>query len=261
MPYRVDISPAREDALDLLVELGALDVVSSDDAIAAILPDSVTPETIRKAIGGSVTISPAAGRDDGSVWLIHQCAVQVGDLRIAPAQLESPGVLRLADSCAFGTGHHPTTALCLEAIQEVVAAEKPRAMLDIGTGSGILAVAALMLGVPRATGIDIDADALTAAAENARLNHVAERLELLPGGPESLEGQWPLIVANVLAAPLIEMAPTVVRRVAPGGILILSGIPRSLEGEVRQAYQDMGLQPVGSAARGGWVALTARASW
>jgi len=107
----------------------------------------------------------------------------------------------------------------------------------------------------------VDADALEAAAENARLNHLADRLRLVRGGPEAVEGNWPLVVANVLAAPLMEMAPVLARRARRGGRLILSGIRQSLESEVRQAYQHLGMRAVGSRTRAGWTAVVVRASW
>ena len=81
------------------------------------------------------------------------------------------------------------------------------------------------------------------------------------GGPDALQGHWPLIVANVLAAPLIDMAPALVRRLATHGRLILSGIPCSLEVEVRHAYQHFGVRHIGSATRSGWTALVVQASW
>jgi ribosomal protein L11 methyltransferase len=134
-------------------------------------------------------------------------------------------------------------------------------MLDVGTGSGILALAALLLGVPRATGIDLDADALPFAARNAELNGLGDRLHLVHGGPDALAGTWPLVMANVLAAPLIEMAPLLVRRLGHHGELVLSGIPASLERDVTKAYTRLGMTRIRATARGGWVALLLRASW
>ena len=85
-----------------------------------------------------------------------------------------------------------------------------------------------MLGVPQALAIDIDDEALRVAAENARNNAIGERLDLRRGGPEAVTGTWPMVLANVLPAPLIEMAPTLVRRVGHHGHLVLSGIPSSV---------------------------------
>lgn len=263
MPYRIDISDPRSDALELLVEWGALDIEPVSGGLAAILPDGVPLETVAGALGAAqVSVSAAAARDNGSVWLLSPRAVRVGSVVVAPPGAAAPpGALRLIDSSAFGTGHHPTTALCLEALEEIVANERIGSVLDVGTGSGILALAALRMGVTQAVGLDVDAEALAAAAKNARLNHLADRLRLVAGGPNAVDGNWPLVVANVLAAPLIEMAPVLVRRIASRGRLILSGIPRSLESEVRQAYQHLGMRALGAKTHSGWTALTAQASW
>jgi ribosomal protein L11 methyltransferase len=131
----------------------------------------------------------------------------------------------------------------------------------VGIGSGVLALAALVLGVPRATGLDIDEAALRVAAENARLNGMDRRLQLTRGGPDAVSGTWPLVLANVLAAPLIEMAPTLVRRISHRGVLVLSGIPASVEQNVDEAYQRFGMRRVRAVSRAGWVALVLRASW
>jgi ribosomal protein L11 methyltransferase len=260
----VDLRDRGADALDRLIELGALDVEPSGDGdIAALMPDTVAPEHVASALGiRDLSISPAVGRDDGSVWVLTPRPVRVGGLRIVPASHEpQPDTLRLIDAAAFGTGLHPTTALCLEAIEEAAQFSTPNAMLDVGTGSGVLALGALMLGVPRALGIDIDDDALLVAAENARLNALDGRLQLARGGPEAVTGMWPLIVANVLAAPLIEMAPVLVRRIGHQGQLVLSGIPASVEQDVAEAYVRLGMRRVRVTSRAGWVALVLRASW
>jgi ribosomal protein L11 methyltransferase len=263
MPYRLDICCPPPDALDLLVQWGALDLEPVPDGLAALLPDGVTPDTVTGALGGaSVIVSAAVVRDNGSVWLLRPRAVQIGGILIvSPEAAASPEALRLTDAPAFGTGHHPTTALCVEALAEILTSERVESILDVGTGSGILALVALKLGVPQAVGLEIDAEALPVAAENACLNRLADRLQLVLGGPEAVEGHWPLVVANVLAAPLMDMAPLLVRRVGSRGRLILSGIPWSLASEVRQTYQHLGMQPIGSKTRAGWTALIAQASW
>ena len=263
VPYRIDISCPPPDALDVLVQLGALDIEPVGDGLAAIIPDGVTPDTVAGTLGvASVTVSAAVARDNGSVWLLSPRAVRIGGILIAPPEATAPpNALRLTDSSAFGTGHHPTTALCVEALEEILTVERPDSVLDVGTGSGILALAALMMGVPQAVGLDIDADALKVAAENARLNNLTDRLQLVLGGPDVVDGNWPLVVANVLAAPLIEMAPVLVRRLGRRGRLILSGIPWSLESEVRQAYERLGIRHIRSNTRSGWTVLMAQASW
>jgi ribosomal protein L11 methyltransferase len=264
MPYRVDCSNAAEDALDRLVALGALDVDSAGAGrLTALMPDSVTPAQLAVALGlADLSIAPAVGRDADSVWVLHPRPVRVGRVNIVPAGLESePGALRLIDAPAFGTGLHPTTALCLETLDGLVQIHRPEAVLDVGTGSGVLALAALMLGVPRALGIDIEEEALRVAAENMRINAVGDRVRLARAGPDAIEGTWPLVLANILAAPLIEMAPALVRRVAHHGRLVLSGIPSSVEQDVDRAYRRLGMRHDGTRSRAGWVALVLQATW
>ena len=264
MPYRVDIHTAEGDTFDRLVELGAIDAeVSDGGGIAALMPDSVAPAQIASTLGIlDVSVSPAVGRDSGSVWVLRPRPIRVGGIPIVPAHSTAePGSLKLLDGAAFGTGLHPTTALCLEALEEIVPIARPDAVLDVGTGSGVLALAALMMGVPRALGIDVDDEALRIAAENARINGLDERLQLAPGGPETVSGTWPLILANVLAAPLIEMAPTLVRRVGHAGQLVLSGIPSAVESDVDEAYRRLGMRRVRATSRAGWVALVLNAAW
>jgi ribosomal protein L11 methyltransferase len=227
------------------------------------MPDSTTAEQVAKALGvAAISVSPAVGRDAESVWVLSPRPIRIGRLRIIPAHLKAePNAVRLIDAPAFGTGLHPTTALCLDAIDESVQMAPPDKLLDVGTGSGVLALSGLMLGVPRALAIDTDGESLRTAAENARISGVAERLQLARGGPEMLAGTWPLVVANILAAPLIDMAPSLARRVGHHGRLVLSGIPRSAEDDVGGAYRHLGMQRVAIKSRGGWVALMLQASW
>ena len=264
MPYRVDLKNAGDETLDRLVELGALDVEASGGrGLAALVPDNVTPQQVARALGVDVVaVSPAIGRDDGSVWVLSPRTIHIGSLHIVPADIESePTALRLIDAAAFGTGLHPTTAMCLEALDEAVQDPPPDAVLDVGTGSGVLALAALMLGVPRALAIDIDDEALRTAARNARVNKLEDRLQLARGAPEDVPGTWPLVLANILAAPLIELAPTLVQRVGHHGQLVLSGIASSVAQEVEQAYCRLGMRRLRVMSRGGWVAIVLRATW
>jgi len=251
VPYRIDLRSARGDALDRLIDLGALDVEPlPGSGLAAVMPDRVPPAEVARALGvDRVPVSPAVGRDDDSVWVLAPRPVRVGTATIA-----------MVDSAAFGTGLHPTTALCLDALQDLVVAA-PERVLDVGTGSGVLALAALRLGAPRALGIDTDAESLQVAAENARLNGLDAQLDLAHGGPETVSGTWPLVLANVLAAPLIEMAPALVRRVGHHGRLVLSGVPESVEPDVSHSYRRLGMHRLDVRSRGGWVAIVLQASW
>ena len=132
---------------------------------------------------------------------------------------------RLHPGLAFGSGTHPTTALCLRWLDDLAAEgvlEGAR-VLDFGCGSGILALAALKLGAAQATGIDNDPQALLATADNAARNEVGARMSVHAPG-DAHAGSYPIVVANILAAALDALAETIAARVAPGGRLALSGI-------------------------------------
>jgi ribosomal protein L11 methyltransferase len=196
------------------------------------------------------------------VWALNLRPVRTRTLQIVPAnQPAVPGALRIADGPAFGTGLHPTTALCLEALENLLDVVTPSRMLDVGTGSGILALAALHRGVPQAVGLDIDAGALRVAAQNARLNSAGWRLLLVRGGVEAVRSSFPIVVANIRAAELIELAPLLVRRVATAGRLVLSGIPQSVGSEVEQIYRRLGMKQISSAGRDGWTGFVLATTW
>jgi ribosomal protein L11 methyltransferase len=268
VPYRVDFRQASQAALLRLLDLGPLDAEFLDDGHgAALMPDSVTPDRVARALElESVAVSPALGRDAESVWVLGLRPVRIGRLRLVHdrrAGLEplEPGDVRLMDTPAFGTGLHATTALCLEILDEVVHGSPPDAMLDVGTGSGVLALAALRLGVPRAVAIDIDEHAVRATIENGRRNALSRRLRVIRAGPDGLLGRWPLVVANVLAAPLMEMAPALAMRVGPSGRLVLSGVSSALLADVERAYRRVGMHVLDVRRRAGWVAVVLQAPW
>ena len=263
MPYRIDLPDGDDSALCQLIELGALDVERSASGVAAVMPDSVTPQQLEQLLGTrELAVSPAVGRDADSVWILAPRPFQLRRLRIVPADFRGErDAVRLIDAPAFGTGLHPTTGLCLAALEDAVENALPDRVLDVGTGSGVLALAALKLGVPRAVGLDLDGDALRTAAQNARLNGAGDRLRLIRGGPEAIAGTWPLVLANVLAAPLIAMAPALARLVGHHGRIILSGIPSSVEPDVDRAYRHVGMRHIEVKSRTGWVALVLQATW
>jgi ribosomal protein L11 methyltransferase len=160
-------------------------------------------------------------------------------------------VVRISMGLAFGTGEHPTTALCLDWLERQIASGAT--MLDYGCGSGILALAALALGARYAYAVDNDPQALTATTANAALNGAAERLFV--GAPETLPAvAVDVLAANILAGPLVELAPTFAERVVPGGLLALSGILEPQAARVAAAYAPY-LTSVSQEARDGWVLL------
>jgi ribosomal protein L11 methyltransferase len=161
---------------------------------------------------------------------------------------------------AFGTGHHGTTAGCLEMIERVMRAHPPRNALDLGTGSGVLAIAVAKLRKIPVLATDIDPVAVKVAAENVRLNGIANgiALETAPGFHSSAFrrfGPFDLIIANILARPLIKMAPQLASHLSPGGDVILSGILAAQRWKVIAAYNGAGLSHVRTFWRNGWVTI------
>ena len=145
-------------------------------------------------------------------------------------------VLHLEPGRAFGTGLHATTALVAAMLDERAEALRGREVLDVGTGSGILALVALMLGASRALAIDNDADVIEVVRENAARNGLADRVEASDLPLQRVTARYPLIVANIEARVLGPMAPDLARVLAPGGTLILSGVLASEEETIRSRY-------------------------
>lgn len=162
--------------------------------------------------------------------------------------------MTLDPGLAFGTGTHPTTALCLEWLASHDLTHK--VMIDYGCGSGILAVAALLLGADSAHGVDIDPQALTATEYNAEKNAVLDRISY--SLPEQFQLQnADIVVANILAKPLIDLAVTIAALVKPGGWLILSGILHEQAHAVVDAYRAQGLQVSEPSIQDDWCRLDA----
>jgi ribosomal protein L11 methyltransferase len=211
-----------------------------------------------------------------------------------PASGERPGGRRpliIEPGQGFGTGRHPTTQLVLELIEERLARPPiPDAILDVGAGSGILAIAAWMLGVSQALALDVDARALPEAHNNFALNgfrggtppshppnagdgpspagggqacsteaeaNIAVppgRLHCVQGGPACLRGRWPLVVANLVTPVLLECAADLARLTAPGGTLIVSGVLDVEQELIMRAYSSHGLEFAEARTRDEWVA-------
>lgn len=161
---------------------------------------------------------------------------------------------------AFGTGHHGTTSGCLDMIDRVVRREKPRNALDLGTGSAVLAIGLAKLAHIPILATDIDPVATKVAEENVRLNNVSAYVETVtaPGFHHPIfarRAPFDLIVANILARPLMKLAPEMARFVTPGGSLVLSGILERQRDAVVAAYVGQAFRHVHTLRREGWVTL------
>ncbi|MBS0462326.1 MAG: 50S ribosomal protein L11 methyltransferase [Proteobacteria bacterium] len=169
-----------------------------------------------------------------SLWIVPWNAEIPPD---AVAQGAAATLVRLDPGLAFGSGTHATTALCLQWLESLAARGivQEKTVLDVGCGSGILAIAALKLGAAHADGIDNDPQALLASADNAQRNEVAERLSVFTpiAAPDA---RYDIVLANILASALVELAESIAARVRPGGLLALSGILHGQQDELLARY-------------------------
>ena len=169
-------------------------------------------------------------------------------------------MVRIDPAMAFGTGTHPSTQLCLLAIEDSIRAGEP--VIDLGCGSGILSIAALKLGVRHALAVDIDEQAVIATLNNARINAIGDELEAEQGSlADILAGKYalkqaPLVLANILAPVLVRLFDEgLARLVAPGGKLVLAGILENQAEDVLSAARAQGMDLIARYQQEDWVAL------
>lgn len=177
-------------------------------------------------------------------WMDHYHEMQFGErLWVCPLHVEPPQAeainLRLDPGLAFGTGTHPTTSLCLRWLDQNI--KNQDTLLDYGCGSGILAIAACMLGTKQADGVDIDPQALLATHSNADINDVLKRINTyLPEDylKQHASTQYDIVMANILSGPLAELAPTLAQHTKASGDIVLSGILREQADTVLKTYSE-----------------------
>ena len=207
--------------------------------------------------------------DWAEAWKQHFPVMRVGHrLVIRPTwRTHEPAptdvVISLDPGMAFGTGLHPTTRLCLAGIEAWADSDlvSDARVLDVGTGSGILAIAAALLGASKVLAIDSDALAVATAAANAELNGMADFIEVRAGSlPLAQPAQFHLVVANLIAGLLIDIAPELAAVVWPGGRLLAGGIFHEREQEVAAAFTAAGMRVIGRRVEDDWVALEAEAA-
>ncbi|HYI67047.1 MAG TPA: 50S ribosomal protein L11 methyltransferase [Candidatus Limnocylindrales bacterium] len=208
---------------------------------------------------GTLRVRSVDDTDWTETWKEHYVAQRIGRVVVVPSwadeQIGTDEVaITLDPGMAFGTGLHPTTRGCLQLLQELK--PMPPSVLDVGCGSGILALAALRLGAGRAVGIDTEPLAVTAARENAARNGLAERFEVregtLPANPDERHG---LVLANLVAAVLVDLAPRLAAHLAPGGTLVAGGIIEPRASEVGDALRAARLAVRERRDDGEWVSL------
>jgi len=200
-------------------------------------------------------------------WKEHFTARRVGKRLVVKPSWEdyeaAPGevVLTIDPGQAFGTGTHETTRMCLELTEALYASSAaPREVLDVGTGTGILGIAAARLGARRVVAVDVDPRAVEAASENARVNGVQDRFEALPTPLERIPGSYDLVLANLIAEILVDLKEDLASHTAPGGSLVISGILAEKEAWVEEEFASLGLRPAARRRDGQWIALHLAAS-
>lgn len=202
--------------------------------------------------------------DWSNAWKKYYHPVQVGEhLVVCPSweaydRQPDDVVLTLNPGMAFGTGTHDTTRLCMELLEKYITPQDT--VLDVGCGSGILAITAALLGANKIIGCDIDEVAVKVAGENAALNGVQDRIAFHQGDLTSqVEGSFQIICANIVADVIIRLSEDAGRYLAKDGIFITSGIIDTREQDVLNALEQNGFQVIERRTSGGWVALACKA--
>ncbi len=208
-----------------------------------------------------IALSEIADEDWSRKWKEHFKPLRVGKrFIVSPTWEEAPRdsgrlIIRIDPGRAFGTGHHETTRLCLEWLESLARSSPPGSLLDIGTGSGILAIGAALLGFEEIAAVDNDPEAVETAKENVLLNGLSGKIDLRCGTAEEIPTRFDAVVSNIESGPLIRMARAIASSVREGGRLGLSGILAEQADEVRAEYEKMGFAPTGMSTDGEWVLL------
>ncbi|TMB48715.1 MAG: 50S ribosomal protein L11 methyltransferase [Deltaproteobacteria bacterium] len=274
---RVEVAPEVADAVaNFLLEAGASGVLTEANGartrLEAPVPAAAEAQVVAAveryltslgeiapaARGATLAAVPVPVVDWQALWRQHHRPVAVGRrLLVAPPwDVPRPAgreVLVIEPGMAFGTGQHATTRACLEAIEAAVGTGQVRSALDVGTGSGVLALALARLGVERVVALDTDPAVVPLARANLARNGAA-RVALLAGPLAAVRGRFDLVVANLLADAIVAEAGALARAVGPGGRLVVSGLVAEQLPAVRAAYP--GWRVTETRAEGAWRTLT-----
>lgn len=225
--------------------------------------ESIAPELIAALRGAGATdveVASVPDEDWSDLRKLHFKPIRIGTRFVVRPTWEAfdlnPGDIELVldPGQAFGTGDHPTTRMCLELLERHIDSNVD-SVLDLGTGSGILAIAAKKLGVAQVTASDIDPVSIEVCLSNCRQNLVdLHAFEATGFDDQRLAGSWPMIVSNIISATLIRIAPEAARRVEPNGKWIVSGIIEANWGDVRAASERAGFTLFELVRQGEWVA-------
>jgi ribosomal protein L11 methyltransferase len=278
-------NPAWFDAVsNFLIERGAPGVVIENKELQAYFPrsagDRMLKEAVQRFVEGLDSVFPASGstseptlrwsvfrnRNWHSAWRRFFTAQKVGkSFWVKPPWARSVAigkrqVITIDPGMAFGTGTHETTRCCLELIETATGAihGSEFSSLDVGTGSGILAIALAKLGAKEVWALDNDPVALKAARKNLRVNNVGGIVHLSGATLDRMKRSFSLVVANLTAETILALGEALAKRVAPGGFLILSGILKARSGQVTRCFIGRGFRKIQRKSENEWVTLLFR---
>ena len=276
MPYyefTISVADRFKDRLiNKLMKSGCLGVMEGEDSFIAYFPGSSDVDALLRELSQVQALLEKSGEarrlvyshrlipeeDWNESWKKGFVPIDVGTrFTILPPWKEKRKDrinLIIDPAMAFGTGHHETTRSCLVLMEKYGLRNKKESFLDVGTGTGILAIAAAKLGYRRVLGVDTDDLAVDAARVNIELNQ-AEGIEIRQGGVESVKGAFDLIAANLISGVLVELASELAAHMKPDGVAILSGILTGQDDEVVDAMEKAGLKLVERYPDGKWTSL------
>ncbi len=264
--------PYRDVLIRRLMNEGCLGVIDQNESFVAYFPDTIDIVAITEDLSILKFLLGKSGQTSGLTfrhklipdqdwnesWKKGFHAIDVGTqfTILPPWESGSAGRINLFidPAMAFGTGHHETTRSCLVLVEKYASRGDRRSFLDVGTGTGILAIAAAKLGYRRVVGVDTDILAVDAARLNIVLNHTPA-IDIREGSISNLDETYDFITANIISGVLIEIAPSIAAHLKPGGIAVLSGILAEQAEEVIEAMSQAGLTIVEHYPDGKWVSL------
>lgn len=207
----------------------------------------------------AVTVKPLAAKNWNEIWEENLSPLRIGPYLVTPTSVDRSGeeegeiVIRIDPEMSFGTGHHATTRLALQLLEEAV--NPGDRVLDVGTGTGILAIAACKRDAASVTAVDTNPDAVRNARENARKNNVAECVAIEEGSTEVVpEMEFDVVAANVTRRILIDLLPDLASRLSSEGSLVLSGVLQADREAFRHEVEPVGLEVDREASEDGWWA-------
>jgi ribosomal protein L11 methyltransferase len=257
--------PAAREGVTLLAYLpGDVPAASLIDPLLKRL--RVLDEVFAGLANVEVHVEAIEEKDWGKTWRAHYEAVEVGrSLLVRPSWKPATGghdrlEVIIDPSMAFGTGTHFTTVGCLEALEDALDGRPGATVLDLGTGTGILAIAAARLGADSTLGVDTDPEAVVVAQRNLEINGVQQSVTVRHGDLAGVDGTFDVVLANILAPVLCDLAGELAAHMNPGASLVVSGLLVDQEEEVRRALTAAGVEISNRRSDGEWVALEATLS-